>query len=345
MGSKSSTTTVNAVGDKSKELQDLEKSFYGAINPIVSAYTQPLNSSPGNFGNISVKPAVIRDNQTLKPVVPQPYDNNSLMGQLFNDATQKQYAANGRYDDLMKQAPGIADKAMAENDWWYDKAKGAYGQAENLLSTAQSNVNYSSSANKWYDDYARDMLGRSRTLLDTGEIPKPILDAMQAAMTDATSKSVGSQMSDLASRGVINSSVANKGFSDMSRSVSDSMQAGYLDAFKTMLGGYNESASTAGSTGKQLADTYLNIASSANDTMRNAIGLGDSYGKTGSMRTGDLLGMWDMNLKERDQIMKDIPGYYNNAVAPMMPAFGFLQQMQQDHWNSDKKDTIVKQGK
>ncbi|MDR3332436.1 MAG: hypothetical protein LBT08_07395 [Synergistaceae bacterium] len=39
--------------------------------------------------------------------VPQPYDSNTLMGQLMNDATQKTYASNARYDDLLSQAPGI----------------------------------------------------------------------------------------------------------------------------------------------------------------------------------------------------------------------------------------------
>ena len=336
-----STQSVNAVGPKSQDLIDLEKKFYDLSNSTINSYTKPLAGVPTVGG------------------VPQPYDGNTLMGQLFNDATSKTYAANGRYDDLMGQAPGLSnsmvstlDQARTAGDPWYAKADGAYGTASDLIGMAKSNLDYSSKANQFYDGYAQDMLGKSKTLLETGQIPQPILDAMQAAMNANVNSSVGSNINSLASRGVINSSVTNRGIADMSKAVADSTHAGYLDAFNTMLGGYNESAATAGSTGKNLADAYMSINSSANDTARTAIGLGDSYGKTGSMRTSDLLGVaggygnaLDLNIKERGALMDDIPKYYNNAAAPMMPAYGVLGQMQQDHWNSNKKDTVVKQGK
>ena len=336
-----STQSVNAVGPKSQDLIDLEKKFYGVANPTIDAYTKPLAGVPGVGG------------------VPQPYDNNTLMGQLFNDATTKTYAANDRYNDLMGQAPGLSNsmldtlgQARTAGDPWYAKADGAYGTASDLIGMAKSNLDYSSKANQFYDGYAQDMLGKSKNLLETGQIPQPILDAMQAAMNANVNSSVGSNINSLASRGVINSSVTNKGLSDMSRAVTDSTHAGYMDAFNMMLGGYNDSANTAGVTGKNLADTYLNINNSANDTARTAIGLGDSYGKTGSMRTSDLLGVaggygnaLDLNIKERGALMDDVPKYYNNAAAPMMPAYDLLKTMQQDHWNSDKKDTVVKQGK
>lgn len=337
-----STQSVNAVGPKNPNLIDLENKFYGVANPLIDAYSKPL--SGGQFGE-GVSTSGIQGLRISNNGVPQPYDGNTLMGQLFNDATSKTYAANGRYDDLMGQAPGLLDQARTAGDPWYAKADGAYGKANDLIGMAKSNLEYSSKANQFYDGYAQDMLGKSKTLLETGQIPQPIMDAIQAAMNANVNSSVGSNLNNLAKRGVINSSVTNKGISDMSRAVTDSTHAGYLDAFKTMLGGYNDSAATAGTTGKNLADTYMSINSSANDTARTAIGLGDSYGKTGSMRTGDLLGVFDANLKERAALMDDVSKYYVNAAAPMMPAYDLLKTMQQDHWNSDKKDTIVKQGK
>ncbi len=468
-----SSRQVDAMGPKSDELKNLESQFYAMMNPLVGAYTMPLDGSGSyQYQTGAQQPAATAATQSRPPWlpgtnsridrtydmasagkgtgtqtgglasagggvtssfrgpvtqtasgVPQPYDNNTLMGQLFNDATRKTYAANSRYDDLFGQAQGytnsindalaqsrtagdkyfaMADdnyadarrylqqgegylsRAGSEGDWWYDKAKGAYASAEGLLPQLTSHLDYTNKANQWYDDYTRDMLTGSKTLLDTGQIPQPIVDALQAAMTSSVNKSVGTNLSDLASRGVINSSVTNRGMADMSKSVADSMNENYLKAFQTILGGYNDTAATGANAGKAFADSNLSIGNAYNNAMNSAIGLGDSYGKTGSMRVSDLLGVaggykdysgqattnanslmgagsqriqdWlgiaggygnalNSNLTEREALMNDIQKYYTNAAAPMMPAYDFLKTMQQDHWNSDKKDTIVKQGK
>ncbi len=465
-----SSRQVDATGPKSDELKALESQFYSMMNPLIGAYTMPLDGG-GSYQAAAQQPAtqtasagkakpaglagrderaydravelfgpktqaVVQPNANLVQTrgpgggnpsggggVPQPYDNNTLMGQLFNDATRKTYAANSRYDDLFGQAQGYTNEindalarsktagdkyfsmaddnyadarrylqqgegylsqAGSEGDWWYDKAKGAYASAEGLLPQITSQLDYTNKASQWYDDYTRGMLSGSKNLLDTGQIPQPIIDALQAAMTSSVDKSVGTNLSDLAARGVINSSVTNRGMADMSKSVADSMNENYLKAFQTILGGYNDTAATGANAGKAFADINLNVHNAYSDAMKSAIGLGDSYGKTGSMRVSDLLGVaggykdysgqatsnanslmgagsqriqdWlgiaggygnamSTNLAEREALMNDIQKYYTNAAAPMMPAYDFLKTMQTDHWNSDKKDTIVKQGK
>lgn len=364
---------VDATGPKSQQLIDLENQFYGLSNTLMGGYLNPLSGSG----------------------VPQPYDNNIMMGQLLNDATQKTYQSNARYDELLNNSPhlttqnldaldrsktagdpyfGMAMKdyedaqrylaqAGTAGDWWYDQAKNAYGNASSIL-------NSTTEANKWYDDYSREMLGGAKNLMETGQIPQPLVDAMQAAIKGGIDKSVGANVSDLALRGVINSSVANRGLSDASNAVGDSMVRGYLDSFNSLLGGYNQSAATSADAGRAFAESNLSL-------MRDAVGLGESYGKTGSMRVGDMLGVaqghgnnanslmnagsqrvgdWlkiaggyndalGANLQERDQLLKAVPQYYQNAMAPTMASYDLLKTMQQDHWNSNKKDTIVKQGK
>jgi hypothetical protein len=470
-------------------------------------------------------------------VIPQPYDSNTMMGQLLNDATAKTYNSNSRYDDLMAMSKDITSKGMtalgnanhllgqgvdavnqsktagdwyfdqaqdsygsakdylskadtagdwyynnaqtdfgnAQNylaqagtagDWYYNQAQGdfgnaqnylaqagtagdpwygkawdTYGTAEGLLGQLQNSIDYSSQANQWYDDYTRGMLGNSKNLLETGQIPQPIIDAVTGMMTNGVNNSLGTTMNDLASRGIVNSSVSNRAVSDMSKSISDSLQGGYMDAFNSLLTGYNNTAQTGATAGKAFADTNLNISNAYSDAMKNAISLGDSYGQTGSQRVSDLLGVaggytnnanslvnagssrvndllgvaqgytgnasalmdagnirvnnmldiangyntnadslmgagsqrigdWlniangynssaagygtlgdnyakqqEANIKEREQLMAAIPQYYTNAMSPMMPSYDLMQTMQQDHWNSDKMDTIVKSGK
>jgi hypothetical protein len=79
--------------------------------------------------------------------------------------------------------------------------------------------------------------------------------------------------------------------------------------------------------GSQRISDWLNIGQGYNDS---AAGYGS---------------LLDLNLKERTGLQDDLSKYYVNAAAPMMPAYDLLKTMQTDHWNSDKKDTIVQQGK
>jgi hypothetical protein len=78
-----------------------------------------------------------------------------------------------------------------------------------------------------------------------------------------------------------------------------------------------------------------------NSAVSNMLGLGNSYAGTGSQQISDLLGIQGANLDEREQLLNAVPQYYENAVAPLMPAYDFFQTMLQDHWNSDKQDTVV----
>jgi hypothetical protein len=374
-GTKTKTTQLDTMGPKSDNLLKLENSMYGAVNPIIDAYSAPIQSGGG---------------------IPQPYDNNTPQGQLFNDATKKTYQSNSRYDDLLGQSQGITNtmsgllgqganavnKASAAGDQWYDMAGNAYGQAQSFIPQIQSQMDYASDTNKWYDVYTQNALSGAQNLVDTGNLPQPLLDSLQATVNQGLKKSMGTTLSDLAARGTLNSSTMNKGLMDMSQAAGDALNRGYLDAFNSALSGYQGNAATGASAGKTFADTNLSIAGGMNDTLANMIRLGDSYGNAGSQRVSDMLntaqgynnlgdsygnagsqrvsdmlntaqgynnlsdsygGLLNANLSEREQLLNAIPQYYQNAAAPMSAPYDFLQTMLQDHWNSDKKDTLVEQ--
>lgn len=367
-------------------------------------------SVQGEPGYATIEPW-LRDGSGYQPYIsiPQPYDNSTLMGQLFNDATKKTFLSNARYDELLGQSPGILDQmadalnqSKTAGDKYFNQADSAYANAAKYLTqgegylkqagtagdewyakagnaadTASSSLNYSRDINQFYGDVAQDQLTRAQRLANTGEIPEAIAAALRAETDRGLKGSIGSSLASLASRGVLNSSVTNKGVADLSQAAGDSYNRNYLNAFNTVLGGYQGNAGTAASTGAQLADTALNVN-------RDALGLAESLSRIGSGRTSDLLnvaqgyqnyssqagqnanslmgagsqrindwlnisqgygGLHGANLAEREQLLGAIPRYYENAAAPMMPAYDFLKTMLEDHWNSDKKDTIVKQGK
>jgi hypothetical protein len=175
-------------------------------------------------------------------------------------------------------------------------------------------------------------------MMATGAVPAPSMEALQSIVNQGLNKSMGSSLNSLASRGVLNSSVTNKGVSDMSNAAGDALNRGYLDAFNSALAGYQGNAETAAQAGSSLVDTALNVGN-------NAAGLGESLAKTGSMRTSDILNVLSSNRSDREQLLGAVPQYYQNVAAPLSQGYDFLQTMLEDHWNSDKKDTVVKQGK
>lgn len=304
--------------------------------------------------------------------IPQPYDNNTMMGQLMNDAALKQYQGNQRYNDLLgssgfytgksNEALGLArdaiDQSRTAGDEWYGRAKDVYGKAEGYLDEDRGYIRKADTTNKWYDDYTREMLGGAKNMLTTGDIPAPILEAMRGNIKTGLDQSMGANLNDWASRGVVNSSVANKGLFDMSQAGADALQRSYLDSFNSILGGYNQSAGTAAQAGKSFTDSILDIARTGNANTQNAINLGNSYAQTGAQRINDWLNIGsgygnlsqgylqglDMNMKEREQLLNAPQQHWQNAFAPVMPAYDFMQKMQMDRWNGDKTDTIVQQG-
>jgi hypothetical protein len=334
-----SSKTVDAVGAKSANLQNLENSFYAAVNPLISAYSaniptytmvSPVTGAAAN-NTAAVSNGKGKSRSTTADGIPQPYNSNTLSGQLFNNATAQTYAANNRYNDLLAQSPDMLSAAQTAGDEWYGRAAAA-------ADTASSNLQYTNEIDKWYSEYAKDQLSGAQGMMNTGEIPEAIANALRAETDRGLKSSIGSSLASLASRGVLNSSVTNKGLADTAQAAGDAYNRNYLDAFNTALGGYQNNANTAANTGASLTDTFLKMNSEA---LRQA----ESMANVGSMRTGDLLNVFNANLAERQSLMNDLGQYYTNAAAPMMPAYDFLQTMLQDHWNSDKKDTIVKSGK
>jgi hypothetical protein len=264
----------------------------------------------------------------VNPIVSQ---YGALTQKNLAESNTRAETANKTYDALAAQAPGLLDQARGAGDEWY-------ARAGNAADVASSSVNYSKDINKFYGDLAQDQLGRAQTLANTGEIPEAVANALRAETDRGLKGSIGSSLASLASRGVLNSSVTNKGMADMSQAAADSYNRNYLNAFNTALQGYQGNAGTAGSVGAQLADTALNINN-------NALGLAESLSRIGSGRTSDLLNTLSANQAERQGLLEAVPQFYSNAAAPLSMANSFLQQQQQDFWNTGKQDTVVKQGK
>lgn len=81
--------------------------------------------------------------------------------------------------------------------------------------------------------------------LATGQLPAQYQANMEASLQRGVQNTMGSTLNDLASRGVLNSSVTNKAMSDMSKGVSDTMAEQYQNNIGTLNGLYGQQSALA----------------------------------------------------------------------------------------------------
>lgn len=81
--------------------------------------------------------------------------------------------------------------------------------------------------------------------LINGELPQAYQDNMAASVQSGVQNSVGNMINGLGSRGILNSSVTQKGLNDIDKNVSDTMAQQYSNNINTLSGLYGQQASNA----------------------------------------------------------------------------------------------------
>ena len=100
------------------------------------------------------------------------------------------------------------------------------------------------------DNYNNTMSGVNsgyRTLAN-GELPTAYATARQKALQDDLTSTVGSSISDLANRGILNSSVTNRALDDISQNASDTLAKQYTNDLSTQANLLGQQSSNALST-------------------------------------------------------------------------------------------------
>ena len=81
--------------------------------------------------------------------------------------------------------------------------------------------------------------------LINGELPQAYQDNMAASVQSGVQNSVGNMINGLGSRGILNSSVTQKGLNDIDKNVSDTMAQQYSNNINTLSGLYGQQVSNA----------------------------------------------------------------------------------------------------
>lgn len=224
----------------------------------------------------------------------------------FDEADRLTALANKNSEDLLNTIPGYMDKSDQMLDLAQDYAVDATDNALKFYDNSD-----------WYLDQHKGLLSNgTNTGLENA------LAAMNQSVINTLNDNIGTGLSDYAARGIMNSSTANKGIQAIESEAADSTAANWADIYNTMLNNYISGAEAS----KGLAESTLgSMDNTVNNYATIAQGYRDQY-------NSGLQGL---------ETFAGLPStYYENALAPLLPAYNTWNQMTQN-WLANDKDYVA----
>lgn len=226
----------------------------GRIDQANNAYDAALNAAPGLQGNVL---------------------NTADRISALSDTAQAALQPN--IDRLNMLAKDTADLGTAEqralqpNINNINKLSGKLGALGDTIAGATANYQtQSNNLNKKIEDVGDRQGALANTVqrfTERGSIPDEMRRNLMATVNSELNQNTGSALNDLASRGVMNSSVANRSINNLSNAAADAYAKNYLDAYNAVLGGYGQTNNTLASQ----ADTYSKAFSNANQAWNDRL--------------------------------------------------------------------------
>ena len=126
-------------------------------------------------------------------------------------------------------------------------------------------------------DRQGDLASTIWAFTENGNIPEEMKRSLMNTVNSELRTNTGSTLNDLASRGVMNSTVANRSINNLSNAAADAYAKNYLEAYNSVLGGYGQTNNTLASQ----ADTYSKAIDKLNTAWNDQLGgyklAGDQY--------------------------------------------------------------------
>ena len=154
-----------------------------------------------------------------------------------NTYQNRQNSLYAGYQDLLNQYNRQAATAVNRFDSSQQAANGAYQRAlsdvnQGITQTTDAYQRNLGSLQDAYNQRVADVNNGYADLL-AGKLPAAYAAARQAALKDDLEKSMGSTVSNMASRGIMNSSVTNRVLNDISQNASDTLAKQYTNDLVT----------------------------------------------------------------------------------------------------------------
>lgn len=266
--------------------------------------------------------------------------------QTLYDRAQNQTAANNQLvQGLIPQVNANTDANAAANN----RFSGLLGNA--IQSMTQGNKELASEYNTAMQNNNTAMQG-----LLNGVLPSSYAENRQKALQADLTNTVGSTLSGLASRGIINSSQADSAFNDISRNASNTLAAQYGNdmqtaaglagqAYNSQLAGINGKAGLLGDIFRNQLSGYGQLADLANTNFNNRqqgiSTLSQLANQSQQMATDPIKTAATAQEAATNTPMK----YLAMATGQNAPTQGLLSQLSQQRYSvASPAQTVVRQG-
>lgn len=213
-----------------------------------------------------------------------------IVGGLFggggdSQTTSSQYTPSAEEKKLMKYAVENAEKAQPAIGTLLGSLQSNVGNGNGYAFNAGA-IDYNSMNKEAQQQIAagQALLGQSAN----GKLSEALQENMSNSIKDGLTNSMGSLISGLGSRGVINSSVTNKALRDMNNSAATALAQNYMNALNAQANMANSQISSA-ATGINTANMAQNAAYTPYANLYNlASGLHSTFisNPIGSMHNG-----------------------------------------------------------
>lgn len=206
-----------------------------------------------------------------------------------NRYESKLYGATNDYQRLLDQLSDASDSNARQYSKWQlsdarryanqmDLASKNAWNAQNVYQTNQRAAlgEYQNALNSLRDQYNEKTFGVNQGYADliNGKLPSTYAAARQAALKDDLEKSLGNTISNMASRGIMNSSVTSRAMNDISQNASDTLAKQYTNDLQTaagLLAQGNGQYENWYKNNAEMAGNAYNAASSSNQGILSAM--------------------------------------------------------------------------
>ena len=304
----------NQIGTSTND--DWANSYFGRswldmrdrIDAANNAYDQALAAAPGLQGNVLNTAGQIADLSKTAQSALQPNINN------INNASAAINALAG-------QVAGLGDaeaRALQPNINRINDLSGKIGTLGDTVANAAAN--YKTQSNnlnakiEGVGDRQGTLANTIQAFTESGNIPEEMRRNLMSTVNNELRTNTGSTLNDLASRGVMNSTVANRSINNLSNAAADAYAKNYLEAYNSVLGGYGQTNNTLSSQADTYSKAFQNANTGWNDLLNGYQLAGNQYNNAiGGYNTANA------NIRnsyaDRQNALNSASGQYQNAIS------------------------------
>ena len=143
-------------------------------------------------------------------------------------------------------------------------------QAQNIANQAQQQQSQFLSQIPTSMTKSNDILNKIINVTETGEIPTGLASNLNAIVNKELKNGMGSMLTDLSGRGVLNSSITGQGISRLGEQAADAYNKNYLTAYNSVINGYNSALNGAQNNTSQLISTMDALGNLPSQSFENA---------------------------------------------------------------------------